>query len=288
MRTALRPRAVLAAGAVPLLLLGLAACGGDEIDPTAGEPSGAATASTVATASPSDPPSEEPSEPAEEVADAAGGGSWDQATLVPAMEEAMADQKSAHVSVVTTSGGMDLTSEGDLAFRGRTQDMTLVMEGPAVGAERIEVRMVDRKVYMSMPPMTPKGKFFEIPTDDPGSPFAPMMQQMQGVDPRESFSAFEKGLRDVTFVGTEQVDGEELEQYRLTVDPRAAAKAQGLPTRQMPKSVDYDLWLDEDALMRRMELAVAGVSMVMETSGWNEPVSIKAPAPRNIVAPPGD
>lgn len=283
MRSILRSRMV-AAGAVPVLLVALAACGGDETSPTA-EGQSPTAASSPATAS--ETPSEAPS-PSDGPVEDTGGGSWDRETIVSAMEEAMADQRSAHVSMVTTSGGMDLTSEGDLAFRGATQDMTLVMQGPAIGADRIELRMVDRAVYLSMPPMTPEGKFFEVPTDDPGSPFAPMMQQMQGVDPRQSFAAFEKGLRAVTFVGEESVDGERLEHYRLTVDPRVAAKAQGLPTQQMPKVVDYDLWLDEQALMRKMELDVAGVTMVMEISAWNEPVSIQAPAPRNIVPPPGD
>ena len=293
MRPASRPRALLAAGAVPVLLVALTACGGDEAEPTAGETS-ATAASTAAPSAPSsaqasEEPSEEPSgssEPSEGAA--AGGGSWDQETIVPAMSAAMEDQESAHISMVTTAGGMDLVSEGDLTFRDDGQDMKLVMEGQALGSDRVEVRLVDGTVYMSMPPMTPKGKFFEIP-DDPSSPFGPMLSQMQGMDPRESFDAFDSGLRKVTFMGKETVEGEELERYRLTVDPGAAAAAQGLPPdAQMPKRVGYDLWLDEDALMQRMEIEIAQVSMVTTMSDWNEPVTVKAPGPKQLVPMPGN
>lgn len=290
MRSATRPRALLAAGAVPVLLLALAACGGDGVETTSGEATDTASSSTASSAEPSEEPSAaEPSESADDAEDAeAGGGSWDEESIVPAMSAAMEGQESAHISMVTTAGGMDLVSEGDLAFHGNSQDMRLVMKGQALGTDRVEVRLVDGRVYMSMPPMTPKGKFFEIP-DDPSSPFGPMLSQMQGMDPRESFDAFESGVRKVTFVGEETVAGEELERYRLTVDPRVAAESQGLPKdAQMPKRVVYDLWLDDDALMRRMEIEMAQVSMVTTMSDWNEPVTIKAPGPKQLVPMPGN
>jgi hypothetical protein len=47
------------------------------------------------------------------------------------------------------------------------------------------------------------------------------------------------------------------------------------------------MWLDDDALMRRVEFEMAQISMVMEMSEWGEPVSIKAPARRDIVEAPG-
>ncbi len=289
MRSATRPRALLAAGAVPVLLLTLAACGGDGAQTTSGETTGTPSSTPSSTEPSTEPSAAEPSEPSDDAADAeAGGGSWDEESIVPAMSAAMEGQESAHISMVTTAGGMDLVSEGNLALHGATQDMSLVMEGQALGTDRVEVRLVDGSVYMSMPPMTPKGKFFEIP-DDPSSPFGPMLSQMQGMDPRESFDAFESGVRKVTFVGEETVDGEELERYRLTVDPRVAAKAQGLPKNaQMPKRVDYDLWLGGDALMRRMEIEMAQVSVVTTLDDWNEPVTIKAPGPKQLVPMPGN
>jgi hypothetical protein len=205
------------------------------------------------------------------------------------MKAAIEEQETAHISMTTSSGGMTLGAEGDMAFRGARQDMALTMDGTAFGTESIEMRMVDQVFYLSMPPMTPRGKFVEIRPGDSSSPFAGMAGGMQGVDPRDTFKAFENGLRKVEFVGEESVHGEDLEHYLLTVDFREAAKAQGMPrTAGMPRTVAYDMWLDDAALMRRVELEMAQqISMVMEMSEWGEPVSIKPPARRDIVETPG-
>ncbi len=294
MRPVHRSRAARAVLAVPALLLVISACGGDDLTPVAGESASETSSSAPSGAESSDAPSEEAvaedaAGAADDSADEASGGSWDEKTLVPAMKAAIEKQETAHFSMSTSSSGMSLSAEGDMAFRGAKQDMAMTMDGSAFGTGSIEMRMVDQVLYLSMPPMTPKGKYVEIRPGDQSSPFAGMAGQMQGVDPRDTFKAFENGLRKVDFVGEESVHGEDLEHYRLTVDFRAAAKAQGMPRMAgMPRTVAYDMWLDDDALMRRVEFDMAQqISMVMEMSEWGEPVRIEAPSPRLIVEAPG-
>ena len=66
------------------------------------------------------------------------------------------------------------------------------------------------------------------------------------------------------------------------------ANINGTQTYYEPRTVAYDMWLDEDALMRRVEFDMAQqISMVMEMSEWGEPVRIEAPSPRQIVEAPG-
>jgi hypothetical protein len=275
-RTPLRPRTLRAAAAVPVLLVALAGCSGAETTSTSAEPSESTTAAE---------PSEEAGASDTEAGDP--GGAWDEETLVPAMKAALAEQETAHVTMTTSAGGQSFTAEGDLAFRGAQQDMRLTMDGAALGAESVEVRLVDRVLYLAMPPMTPKGKFLEVRPEDKSSPMSGMLDQMGTLDPRETFGAFEKGLREVRFVGEESVDGEDLQHYRLTVDFQAAAKAQGMPrTQGMPKTLDYDMWLDDDALMRRIEMDVQQVRTEMEMADWGEPVSIEPPAAEDIVKTP--
>lgn len=289
MRCVPRPRTVLAAVAAPVLLLALSGCGGDAAEPVAAEPE-----RSVAETAPVEPSMSEAAEAAEEALvsqtpepTGPGEGTWDEKTLVPAMMAAMADQQTSHFTMTTAGGGADVEAEGEMAYRGKTQDMAMTMSGATLGAESMEIRSVDRVVYLSMPPMTPKGKFVEIRPGDTSSPFAGMMDQMQ-VDPRDSVKAFDAGLRKVTYLGEESVHGEDLERYRLSVDFAAVAKAQGMPRMAgMPKTVEYDMWLDGQALLRRMEFDLMQVSMVMEMSEWGEPVSIKAPARKDIVAAPG-
>lgn len=282
-----------AAWAVPVLLVALAGCGGDDPTPTAsGTASASAQGSEQATeqaTGEADTATGEPAGSAEEkTADSGTGGTagdvLDEITIVPAMKAAVEDQETARFTMETGAGAQSVTAEGDIAFRGTKPELALTMDGAAMGMGRIEMRLVDEVMYLSMPPVTPRGKFVEVTGDDDGSPFAGMMAGMSGVDPRTTFAAFEAGLRDVTYVGTEPVDGERLDHYRLTVDVASAAKAQEMPTTGMPENVVYDLWLDDEALMRRVEYTMAqDVSLVMEMSDWGEPVTIEAPRRADIV-----
>jgi hypothetical protein len=275
-RSAIRSRAARTA-CVPVLLLAFGACSTDDTRQVAADasPSPAASSSAEGTGA---APVVDP--------DDAGEGSWDEKTLVPAMVAAIEGQETAHFTMAVTGEGATMDAEGDLAFRGKRSEMAMVMDGAAFGGGTMEMRVVDGVAYLSMPPMTPEGKFVAIRPGDPGSPLAGMADKMQ-VDPRDSMKAFRSGLREVTFLGVESVAGEELERYRITVNFRAAARAQGIgPMAGAPKTVDYDMWLDEGALMRRMELDMSGVTMKMELSDWGEPVTVEAPARKDIVEAP--
>lgn len=278
MRDVVRSPRTQAAAAAFALLLGLTACASSEPEPAAGDSSASAVVESPTAAGDDGPTSE--------AAQSSGDGTWDQDTIAEAMLAAAAEQETAHFRSTTRANGGEVEAEGDLSFGPAMQDMVMVVDGAAFGGERMEMRVVDRVVYLSMPPMTPKGKFIEIkPGDD--SPFAAMTEQMVGNDPVESLRIFQEGLTAVEFVGVETVDGEELERYRFTMDSRAVARSQGLPAKGLPKTVEYDVWLDSDALTRRMEFDLEQVSMVMEYSDWGEPVTIAAPRKNQIVEMPG-
>ena len=155
-----------------------------------------------------------------------------------------------------------------------------------MGQGAIEVRMVDGMLYMSMPPMTPEGKFLALDVNDPNSPFGNLGGVTQG-DPMGTFKAFDEGLRDVKYLGSEDVDGEEMDHYVLTVDGKAAAKAQGSPAGSVPDEITYDLWLDDDDLMRRIQYTMTGGGVTISMSDWGEPVTVKAPAKADIMEMPG-
>ncbi len=270
----------LAAGLASTALL-LGACDGSDPQPQA-------ASSVSAEPSASDVPSPTPS-PSESVAPSeapsATAGSWDRDSLLPAVRRAMEEQGSAHVTMTTRVAGADLEAEGDVVFGSARQDMRLAMDGDAFGAERIELRRVGGVVYLSMPPVTPPGKFIAMREGGGGG----LLTDMPGVDPTDTFAAFDAGLEDVAYVGSETVAGEELERYRLTVRMREAVRSLGLPrTAGLPRTVPYDLWVDADALPRRIEMRLdRGVSLEMETSAWGEPVDVRRPPRRDIVEPPG-
>jgi hypothetical protein len=268
------------------LLVGLTGCsgnGGDAADspaPAGAESSAATSQTPSASVEPEDTsaPSDEP---------AAAGEGYDADELIDAMQAAFQQNRSAHMTMRATGGQMQMSAEGDVSYAGGQSAMRMTMQAPALGAGRVEMRAIDGVLYMSIPPMTPRGKFVKVDPRDPNSPLAGMDLTGQ-LDPMHSFDAFRDGLKKVRFVGEESVDGEDMDHYVLTVDTSAVLKSGGQQVAPgMPKTVTYDLWLDRDDLMRRLSFDVAGTGMVLEMSQWGEPVHVTAPPASAIMTMPG-
>lgn len=285
-----RSRRALAACAVPALLLALSACDGEGSSPASGDDRpGNARSATKDKAEKSDKADDKPGDGADDGPVAGQGKGHTKQTLLPAMMAAVEEHRSAHFTMEMT-GAASMSAEGDLVYRETGPELQMTMSGAGLGTGTIEMRLVDQMLYMTMPGITPDGKFVEIDPDAPGSPFAQMGGLAQ-LDPLSTFDAFEAGLRKVEHVGEETVGGEALQHYVLTVDLKKAAKAQGQPLAPMtgmPRDLAYELWLDDEDLMRRVEFGLMQqVSMVMEMSRWGERVTVEPPPRRDIVQPPG-
>lgn len=287
----MRTTRLAAAGVATLLMLGLAGCS-DQLSP---EPASLDSVTSSSAAAPSESPSGSPSpaEPAAEAPtddpsqDAAPGEGYDAKQLVAAMQAAFAGHRSTHM-VMRSNGVAEMRAVGDVDYTHRSPAMRMRMTMPAMGVEAMEMRVVDGTFYLSMPPATPKGKFLAFRAGDPNSPLAGLGDLTTQMDPMRSFGAFEHGLTDVELVGSEQVGGETMDHYRLTVDTAAALA--GMKQQQaagMPETISYELWLDDEDLMRKVVFDIAGASMSMEMSRWGEPVKVSAPRRADIVETPG-
>jgi hypothetical protein len=267
----------VAAGAVALTVL--SGCGGGS-EPAAEEsPAGASVSSAVV---PSEEASE--SESAEPVEEQPGG--YDAQQLLAAMKAAVAKHQSTHLTL-TVDGAQAMTGEGDVSYAGDSTVMQMKMKSPSLGEGTVEMRLVDGIMYMAMPPMTPPGKFIKLDTNDPSSPFGNLGGITQG-DPLATFDAFDAGLKKAVYVGAEDVDGEQMDHYVLTVDAAKAAEAQGSPSAGAAGDITYDLWIDDQDLMRRMQLDTpGGGGMTITTDDWGEPVTVKAPPASAIISLPG-
>jgi len=169
----------------------------------------------------------------------------------------------------------------------------MTMQLPQLGGGTVEMRMVDGVIYLAMPPLTPEGKFFKLDTNDRNSPFGNLGGGVTQGDPLATFDAFDAGLQDVKYLGEEDVDGEQLDHYVLTVDAEKAAEAQHEQVKPgMPDTITYDMWIDDDNLMRRIQFDLGdgptgGGAMVMTMSDWGKPVTVEAPPARDIAQLPG-
>ncbi|MGZ4536021.1 MAG: hypothetical protein ACXVXE_10775 [Nocardioidaceae bacterium] len=271
MAAAPRRRNPLAAGLASVLLAAVSGCG-----PSADHGGSAAGA---ASPSPSAPPASASSSP---TASGPAGG-LDRAGLVAAMKSSFAHSKSAHVAM-RIAGSVQMSARGDVKYTPSGPVMKMTASMPQLGGKQMDLRFLGHRIYMSLPPMTPKGKFVKIDLNDPNDPMGKAMHGLYGsFDPQSQFATFAKGLKKVTYLG----DGH----YKLTVDTATITQrlrsTLGQQVPQMPKTVKYDLWLDSQQRMRKMRMSLLGQTTTMALSRWGEPVVVQAPPASAVVAAPG-
>lgn len=269
-----RVRAVAASAVVALLLSPLAACGSDEEKPEAA--GSTASSSAKADVSASATPAGDAETPG------ASGEEIDAANFAELMSAAIQEQETAHVSMKM---GDSLSVEGDVRYGDDGTAMKVTM---GMGQQDATMIFVDDVLYMQMPGMSQPGKWTKVTKGD--AALGQIVEQMDAMGPRGSLEVMKNGLQEVRLVGTEEVDGEQLKHYEVTVDAQAALESLGqlgdAAGGDVPQEVSYDLYLDDDNLMRRIVLDVAGQQMVMETSDWGKDVEIEAPPASDVVELP--
>jgi hypothetical protein len=216
--------------------------------------------------------------------DTGSGGHLDRDGLVQAITAGPLKAGSAHLKM-TMSGAMSVTAEGDVSYTKAGPEMKLTMSMAQMGAGEMDMRVVGGIVYLTIPSVTPPGKFLKIDPQDKSNPMSKSFGSLSGqMDPLNSVRAMTSGVRKVTFVGTEAVDGQDADHYRVVVDSAAMFKAMKQKTVPgMPKNLTYDMWLDDRDLLRRMQFEVAGQTVDISMSKWGEPVSVEAPPAGKVV-----
>jgi hypothetical protein len=273
MTRSLTLRRSLAALALPLMLGGLAACGSDDdsAEPAASSSSGSESA-----------------EP-QDSSDTASGDEVDKAAFVDDLKAGLDASTTAQMTMKMDMAGQAIKADGEVDYTTTPPQMAMSMQTPAGAGQSIEMRLVDGVMYMNMGQMT-GDKFVKFDLNDPNSLPPGMDQLTNTMDPLASFEAFEDGVESVTFVGDEDVDGEQLEHYKVKVDTSKIKQFKELQTQtQLPKTVAYDLWLDDKSRMRKMTMAMdMGMPMKMEVAftDWGAPVDIAAPPAGQIVEQP--
>lgn len=288
--TGTRWTTLLAAGT---LSLSLAACGGsDDADggSTAGSEDGAVgTAATT----------QDTADTSADTQAATGDGEGDEggSAAAPAegeevpVEDFLAMLRSPgeevmssyELDMVVTTGGqtMEMAGEVDLGDGQPSVDADLTM--PGLGATRMIV--VDGSAYVSMPGVTDEGMFLEVPQgelEDSGA-------GLDDIDVASTWEDWDEGAGQVVYAGLEDVDGEELRRYEIVVDVQAVLDASGQTgsdaaeaSAALGDEITYDVWVDEDDLVRRISYTAAGAVTEMTIDRWGEPMDIEAPDPEDV------
>jgi hypothetical protein len=244
------------------------------------------------TASPSSPTSSSPSSssspgtPAPTDESAGAGPVLDSTAqqFLARMRRGMGRAGTAHMEM-RIGGRASSTSEGVLVYDARGSQLRLSTRNEQLGAGALQMVVVRDAAYLSLPGLTPAGKYVKIGKDDPRfSQFAGAAVQL---GPEQSLKAFRAGLVSVEDLGEDQVQGEDATRFAVKVDAVRALQAQGSDAVPgMPAELTYRVWLDRQDHMRRMSLRMQGVDLRIELSRWGRPVVITPPAKAQLVKPP--
>lgn len=260
-------------------VLVLSGCGDDD-------DKGGATVGDSASASVSDSPSETPSG-SETDASSGEGEEVDKADFLEDMRAGVEGFTTAHVSMDIAADQGEMSGEGDMELTGGELAMAMDMSLPALGDGKVEMRLVDGFMYMKMPGQT-GGKFFKLDLTDPSGPLGSLGGLTDAFDPSKSFDTFAEGLSKVVDLGEDDLDGEELQHYRLTVDTSKVEAFEGLPSSAgIPKTLEYDMWVDEEFRMRGMDMDLPTGKTTVRYTDLGDPVEIEAPPASQVTTMPG-
>lgn len=291
-RTRTRLGALVAAGA---LTLALGACS-DDTDGNAADPTPTATADTAAegtatggtTADDDAATTPAGDAAADSTGDAAEGEEIPVADFMAMLQEPGEEKLSSYTTTIQMEAdGEQLEVEGAMDLSGDTPAMQLTMEVAEVG--NVDLLLVEGGMYMTMPGLVPEGKYLEAPPE-----LTQDLADLEEIDVSEMWGTWEESAQRVVFLGEDDVDGTQMRQYEITVDEEAVDQAlqsaaeelgdDAAMTSAAPQGpVVYQVWLDDDNLIRQLVMDLEDGSMQMMLDNWGEPQDIQAPAPEDIV-----
>ncbi len=269
-----RSRSLTAIAAGALVLTGLAGCGSDDKAKDA-----AAKSSPSVTSSPSASPSDSATPDATgDLGEPAGAGErLTTGNLVATMLAAMREKKTAHMKMEI---GSSVNADADVRYAGTSTEMKMSMD---MGPSKASVILVDGTMYLQQ---SAGGKYTKITKDTPG--FGEVLDQMSSFGPQSSIAAMRGALKKVEYAGSDTVDGVKVSKYHVTVDTSAItstlAGAAGAAGADLPKTVTYELYVDADHLMRRIDMTVSGQHIRMVVNDWGKPVEIAAPPASQVIS----
>jgi LppX_LprAFG lipoprotein len=198
----------------------------------------------------------------------------------------------AHMTMDMTMGRMgSIHAEGDLAYEDGAPSMQMTMEVPGAGGQ-MDLVLVDSTMYLKMPGVS-GGKYVEIDLSDTDSLPPELADMVDQMDPLKSVKEFGDAVDEVTFEGSDEVGGETLDHYLVSVDTTKVDQLKQLESQgvDLPDTVEYDFWLDADGMLRQMtsDFTIMGKHMSVEVDmdQWGEDVSIEAPPASQTRPMPG-
>ncbi len=272
MRTTARPTLQRLTGGLAALALGLglAACGSDDSGAT-DEPS---ASDSSATSGATDEPTESTS--TDDPADIDEGGEVSPEQFTQMIQDGIEKTKTAHVTFTTSGGSGGFSGDGDVDYAASPPNMQLTMKVTA--SQELHMLLVDGVMYIESPQA--EGTYMKYDLSDPSNPLgANFVDQL---DPATAMTQFTQALSSVSSLGEEDVDGQTLAHYVMTIDTSKLKTAS--QSTEMPAELTTDVWLDDEHRMARSSIDLGQGSTYDTTlSDFDKPVDIQAPPDDQVV-----
>ncbi|WP_109508688.1 hypothetical protein [Nocardioides speluncae] len=202
--------------------------------------------------------------------------------FVADLRAALAEAETGHLVVTADLFGTPFEVSGDVDFRGDTPAVAGVVSGGMAG-EGTEVRLVDGVLYAKVPGIS-DGKFLKLDLGSLGS-FGGLGEIDSMSDPLAALDEYSDVISSVTLVGTDTIDGEPTEHYRVRLDPAKLKKHDRMSAgHELPKNVAFDVWVGaDDNLVRKLVVDLPRMGdLSLRASDWGQDVKITAPKPSEV------
>lgn len=218
--------------------------------------------------------------------------------LAAAADNASEAGSFAFAMTLTMGAKQRLTAdaEGTFDFERQVGDMTMTVSGPGIPAflEDLEIEMIvgRERGYMRMPAEFGLGRaWYRVPMGQPAADVEATGLDQLTQDP----SQFLEFLRltsedDVEEVGTDEIRGVTSTHYEADVSFEKALEQapnqeavedleskMGVDLASLP-SMPVDVWIDDDGLPRRIELAIADMEVSVDFFDYGAEVDYEVPA----------
>ncbi len=221
------------------------------------------------------------------------GGFMNLSELVSSSSDNASEASSSRFTMETTAMGRTMRAEGQARYAGADTAMSMTMD---MQGQSVEMRMVDRTMYMKMPQGegaalgAESGKPWVEMSLDGDNPVAEAMggaDMAEQSDPTRILEQLERYGGEIVDTRGTTLDGEQVTQYTVELDTAKAATMMGgeqlraEPQPSQDTTIPMELYLDSENLPKRIEMNMdvmgQSSSMVMNYTDWGTPVTIEAP-----------
>lgn len=192
-----------------------------------------------------------------------------------------------HVSQTIETDGSTTTTDGAMTVTADIGSARVAMTSSGPTGSN-EVRIVDGVMYMNLGELS-QNMFMVIDGSD--SALMDPTEIMRLLDPQTQIDTFGRSILELTPGEREEIDGVSTTRYTLVLDTAillSASPIPGIDPAVVGETVDYEIWVGDDDLPRRMSMSFAGTASsttaVTDYSRWGEPVDIQAPSADQIIA----